>query len=45
MSHHVHEVSFGPRYPGLVNPLDGFQRIVQGTNYLNFKYFVKVGGE
>ena len=43
MSHHVYELSFGPHYPGLVNPLDGFERIVtQSTGFQAFKYFIKV---
>lgn len=41
MSHVIHRFSFGPPYPGLVNPLDGYSRIVD-TNFANFKYFLKV---
>ncbi|CAL5218347.1 g7 [Coccomyxa viridis] len=40
-SHIIHRVSFGPTYPGQINPLDGFERIVEkeaGT----FKYFLKI---
>jgi hypothetical protein len=43
MTHHIHEVSFGPHYPGMVNPLDGFERVVSGKQYEAFKYFIKVG--
>lgn len=42
MSHHIYELSFGPHYPGLVNPLDGFERIVKGPSFQAFKYFIKV---
>lgn len=42
MSHHIHELSFGPHFPGLVNPLDGFERVVKGPTFQDFKYFIKV---
>ncbi|KAG1664119.1 hypothetical protein FOA52_011942 [Chlamydomonas sp. UWO 241] len=43
MSHTVHEVSFGAHFPGLVNPLDGFDRVVtSGEAPKTYKYFVKV---
>ena len=43
MSHHIYELSFGPHFPGLVNPLDGFERIVtQSTGFQAFNYFIKV---
>lgn len=41
VSHIIHDLSFGPEYPGIHNPLDGTSRIVQkgsGT----FKYYIKV---
>ncbi|KAK1404805.1 Endoplasmic reticulum vesicle transporter [Heracleum sosnowskyi] len=41
VSHVIHELSFGPKYPGIHNPLDGTSRIIQkgsGT----FKYYIKV---
>ncbi len=41
MSHIINHVSFGPHYPGQVNPLDGFERILD-TNLASFKYFLKV---
>lgn len=41
ISHVIHHVSFGPHYPGLVNPLDGFVRTV-GKIPQTFKYFLKV---
>lgn len=41
MSHVIHHVSFGPYYPGQVNPLDGYKRILD-TNFASFKYFLKV---
>ncbi|KAG1673304.1 hypothetical protein FOA52_002584 [Chlamydomonas sp. UWO 241] len=43
MSHHVHELSFGPHFHGMVNPLDGFERAVPGEgDFQSFQYFVKV---
>lgn len=42
VSHVIHDLSFGPTYPGVHNPLDGSERIlhdISGT----FKYFLKVG--
>lgn len=48
MSHHVHELSFGPHYPGLVNPLDGFHNMIASApegeepDWKTFKYFIKV---
>ncbi|BDA44520.1 Endoplasmic reticulum-Golgi intermediate compartment protein [Coccomyxa sp. Obi] len=40
-SHIIHRVSFGPTYPGQVNPLDGAERILQKESG-TFKYFLKV---
>lgn len=43
VSHVIHELSFGPAYPGANgNPLDGNERILRGTTG-TFKYFMKVG--
>jgi hypothetical protein len=43
MSHTVHKCSFGPSFPGQVNPLDGTVRIEpQGSNGHAYKYYVKV---
>lgn len=43
MSHVIHKVSFGPEFPGQVNPLDGFKRI-NGPNEdpHAYKYFLKI---
>ncbi|KAF5827572.1 endoplasmic reticulum vesicle transporter-domain-containing protein [Dunaliella salina] len=41
MSHSIHHLSFGPAFPGLVNPLDHLQRILK-DQLLSFKYFLKV---
>lgn len=41
VSHVIHDLSFGPKYPGIQNPLDGNTRILHdaiGT----FKYYIKV---
>mmetsp|Transcript_32223 Transcript_32223/g.91398 ORF Transcript_32223/g.91398 Transcript_32223/m.91398 type:complete len:368 (+) Transcript_32223:484-1587(+) len=41
VSHYIHEMRFGPEYPGKVNPLDGFRRLVDHDSG-TFKYFLKV---
>lgn len=41
VSHLIHELSFGPSYPGSHNPLDGTSRILQGTSG-TFKYYIKI---
>mmetsp|Transcript_39267 Transcript_39267/g.100321 ORF Transcript_39267/g.100321 Transcript_39267/m.100321 type:complete len:362 (-) Transcript_39267:79-1164(-) len=41
VSHYIHEMRFGPEYPGKINPLDGFERIVDHDSG-TFKYFLKV---
>eukprot|EP00959_Pyramimonas_sp_CCMP1952_P376452 7885186-Pyramimonas_sp.AAC.2 len=43
VSHIIHTLSFGPEFPGAVNPLDGTDRIMkedEGSG--TFKYFLKV---
>lgn len=42
MTHHINELSFGPHYPGRVNPLDGYDRLVRGPIFQAFKYFLKI---
>jgi hypothetical protein len=43
MSHVIHKVSFGPEFPGQVNPLDGFKRINGPDDAPHaYKYFLKV---
>lgn len=44
VSHVIHEFSFGPKYPGIHNPLDGTTRILHDTSG-TVKYFVKVNGD
>lgn len=41
VSHIIHDLSFGPKYPGIHNPLDGTQRILHDTSGV-FKYYIKV---
>lgn len=41
VSHRINELSFGPHFPGVVNPLDGAQRI-QMTPTGMYQYFIKV---
>ncbi|KAK7258302.1 hypothetical protein RIF29_23875 [Crotalaria pallida] len=41
VSHVIHDLSFGPKYPGLHNPLDETSRILRDTSG-TFKYYIKV---
>eukprot|EP00005_Dracoamoeba_jomungandri_P006454 CAMPEP_0174261658 /NCGR_PEP_ID=MMETSP0439-20130205/11738_1 /TAXON_ID=0 /ORGANISM="Stereomyxa ramosa, Strain Chinc5" /LENGTH=381 /DNA_ID=CAMNT_0015346171 /DNA_START=61 /DNA_END=1206 /DNA_ORIENTATION=- len=41
ISHIVHRISFGKDFPGIINPLDGVQKIVEKDSGM-FKYFVKI---
>ncbi|XP_042520723.1 endoplasmic reticulum-Golgi intermediate compartment protein 3-like [Macadamia integrifolia] len=41
VSHVIHDLSFGPKYPGIHNPLDGTERILRGTSG-TFKYYIKI---
>ncbi|CAK9176466.1 unnamed protein product [Ilex paraguariensis] len=41
VSHIIHDLSFGPKYPGLHNPLDGTVRILHGASG-TFKYYIKI---
>eukprot|EP01026_Neomeris_dumetosa_P002292 TRINITY_DN10613_c0_g1_i5.p2 TRINITY_DN10613_c0_g1~~TRINITY_DN10613_c0_g1_i5.p2 ORF type:complete len:209 (+),score=27.13 TRINITY_DN10613_c0_g1_i5:121-747(+) len=41
MSHYIHRLSFGPEFPGQVNPLDGFKR-TSGDTPGSYKYFLTV---
>ncbi|KAL3715347.1 hypothetical protein ACJRO7_007128 [Eucalyptus globulus] len=41
VSHVIHDLSFGPKYPGLHNPLDETARILQGASG-TFKYYIKI---
>ena len=41
VSHVIHHMAFGERYPGQANPLDGFSRIVD-VDSGTFKYFLKL---
>ncbi|XP_027933594.1 endoplasmic reticulum-Golgi intermediate compartment protein 3 [Vigna unguiculata] len=41
VSHVIHDLSFGPKYPGLHNPLDDTNRILHDTSG-TFKYYIKV---
>ncbi|KAK7832252.1 endoplasmic reticulum-golgi intermediate compartment protein 2 [Quercus suber] len=41
ISHIIHDLSFGPKYPGIHNPLDGTERILHDTSG-TFKYYIKV---
>lgn len=41
VSHIIHDLSFGPKYPGIHNPLDDTVRIMHEESG-TFKYFVKI---
>ncbi|XP_056171402.1 uncharacterized protein LOC115663582 [Syzygium oleosum] len=41
VSHIIHDLSFGPKYPGLHNPLDGNVRILHKASG-TFKYYIKI---
>lgn len=41
VSHVIHDLSFGPKYPGLHNPLDDTHRILPGASG-TFKYYIKI---
>ncbi|WOL08952.1 endoplasmic reticulum-Golgi intermediate compartment protein 3 [Canna indica] len=41
VSHVIHDLSFGPKYPGIHNPLDGTTRILHDTSG-TFKYYIKI---
>lgn len=41
VSHMIHNLSFGPEYPGIHNPLDGTDRILHDESG-TFKYFLKI---
>ncbi|KAL3634054.1 hypothetical protein CASFOL_021108 [Castilleja foliolosa] len=41
VSHMIHDLSFGPKYPGIHNPLDDTSRILRGASG-TFKYYIKI---
>lgn len=41
VSHIIHDLSFGPKYPGIHNPLDGTMRILRDASG-TFKYYIKI---
>ncbi|KAG6771084.1 hypothetical protein POTOM_022430 [Populus tomentosa] len=41
VSHIIHDLSFGPKYPGIHNPLDGTTRSLHETSG-TFKYYIKI---
>ncbi|KAF8408768.1 hypothetical protein HHK36_004837 [Tetracentron sinense] len=41
VSHVIHDLSFGPKYPGIHNPLDETARILRETSG-TFKYYIKI---
>ncbi|KAF5459550.1 hypothetical protein F2P56_023485 [Juglans regia] len=41
VSHIIHDLSFGPKYPGIHNPLDGTVRVLHDTSG-TFKYYIKI---
>ncbi|CAI8597853.1 unnamed protein product [Vicia faba] len=41
VSHVIHDLSFGPKYPGIHNPLDETSRILHDASG-TFKYYIKI---
>ncbi|KAF5936420.1 hypothetical protein HYC85_027549 [Camellia sinensis] len=41
VSHIIRDLSFGPKYPGIHNPLDETSRILRGSSG-TFKYYIKI---
>ncbi|KAG6479327.1 hypothetical protein ZIOFF_062790 [Zingiber officinale] len=41
VSHVIHDLSFGPKYPGIHNPLGGIARILDDTSG-TFKNYIKI---
>ncbi|XP_073134451.1 uncharacterized protein [Henckelia pumila] len=41
VSHMIHDLSFGPKYPGIHNPLDDTVRILHAASG-TFKYYIKI---
>lgn len=41
MSHTIHHMSFGEKYPGIVNPLDGISQVAENSQMM-FQYYVKI---
>ncbi|KAH7433939.1 hypothetical protein KP509_07G093800 [Ceratopteris richardii] len=41
VSHIIHDLSFGPKYPGIHNPLDGTERFLHDESG-TFKYYLKI---
>ncbi|VVA98771.1 unnamed protein product [Arabis nemorensis] len=41
VSHVIHDLSFGPKYPGIHNPLDDTNRILHDSSG-TFKYYIKI---
>ncbi|KAM6572221.1 hypothetical protein CsatA_016301 [Cannabis sativa] len=41
VSHIIHDLSFGPKYPGIHNPLDETSRILREASGV-FKYYIKI---
>jgi len=41
VTHYIHRISFGKDFPGIVNPLDGVDKVIDNGSGM-FKYFVKI---
>lgn len=41
VSHTIHDLSFGPKFPGIHNPLDGIVRVLHDESG-TFKYYLKI---
>ncbi|KAL2405735.1 hypothetical protein ABEF95_001827 [Exophiala dermatitidis] len=41
-SHHINELSFGPHYPGLLNPLDKTSAVTTDVHFMRYQYYLSI---
>jgi hypothetical protein len=41
-SHHINELSFGPHYPGLLNPLDKTSAVTETAHFMRYQYYLSI---
>ncbi|EXJ77174.1 hypothetical protein A1O3_10332 [Capronia epimyces CBS 606.96] len=41
-SHHINELSFGPHYPGLLNPLDKTSAVTPTAHFMRYQYYLSI---
>jgi len=42
ISHHINRISFGKEFPGVINPLDGVEKVSFSDASAMYQYFVKI---